>query len=284
MTACSRNAYSLRLRESQEALKLLGRHPVATAREALDNYLRWPAPAWRLRGYRQAPVGSMSFTLGPGGLFAPILFYRELRARNWENNVISFIETNLRSGQVFFDVGAWIGVYSLLASQLVGEEGKVHAFEPDHVAREWLIRNLDANKVSNVRVMPFAVSNRTGRKLMDCRPWSSSSRVLDESPSGKTVNAEATTLDEFSASIGRFPDMIKIDVEGHEIEVAEGGPQTVGRPETTVILELHSELLRRRGMDPAMFVHRLESMRGTRAVYLDRGTRIAFPAGASKSL
>lgn len=187
--------------------------------------------------------------------------------------MINFIEANLTSGQMFVDVGAWIGVYSMLAAQLVGETGRVYAFEPDPLARQSLRRNL-ANNVSRVEVLPLALSNRVGFKTMELS-GNSGSRILDETSISKSPNfirklkVEATTLDEFLASIGQIPDIIKIDVEGHEIEVIEGALQTLRDHRTTIIMEVHDVMLRPRGVDPDIFIHRIECALGTRAICLD---------------
>jgi hypothetical protein len=56
--------------------------------------------------------------------------------------------------------------------------------------------------------------------------------------------------------------MVKVDVEGHEVEVIEGGMQTFHSSETTLILEVHNRILRDRGIDPAAFIEQIESLRG----------------------
>ena len=66
-------------------------------------------------------------------------------------------------GDVFFDLGAYVGPFTLLAARLVGPEGRVVAFEPDPRARAVLERNLAANGVANVTVVPCAVGDRHGK-------------------------------------------------------------------------------------------------------------------------
>jgi FkbM family methyltransferase len=202
--------------------------------------------------------------------------------------VIEFIEANLREGQTFIDVGAYVGVYSLLASRLVGRRGKVYAFEPDAAAREFCQRNLKMNKVFNVDLMRFAISNRTGPKVMSYLPCSSGSQILEDVPSseamnvqGKSLTIEATSLDDFCAKTLLIPDMVKVDVEGHEVEVIEGGMRTFRSSKTTLILEVHNRILRDRGIDPAAFIHQIESLRGTQASHLD--TRNGFPSGSTNT-
>jgi FkbM family methyltransferase len=266
----------------------LAKAPLASVRMFLEDYLKWPAPAWRLAGYCKVPIGTRSFKLSTG-LLAPIQFYRALRARSWkENDVVEFIEANLKEGQTFIDVGAYVGVYSLLAARIVGHQGKVYAFEPDAAARDFCQRNLRMNKVFNVDLMRLAISNRTGPRVMSYLPCSTGNRILDDVCSSEAMNVqgkpaivEATTLDDFCAKTVLIPDMVKVDVEGHEVEVIEGGMQTLRSSKTTLILEVHNRILHDRGIDPAAFIHWIESLRGTQASHLD--TRNGFPSGSTNT-
>jgi FkbM family methyltransferase len=164
----------------------------------LEDYLKWPAAAWRLRGYCKVPIGTRSFKLS-SGLLAPIQFYRALHARSWkENAVVEFIEANLKEGQTFIDLGAGFGVYSLLASRIVGHQGKVYAFEPDATAREFCQRNMKMNEVCNVALMRLAISNRTGLRVISNFPGSAN-QILEDVASSQSEGTivEATTLDDF---------------------------------------------------------------------------------------
>lgn len=238
-------------------------------KEVWTGLLKWPAPAWRLLGYRKAPLGQRFFKLVRFKV-TPVPTYHELREGTWEPDVINFIETHLRAGQTFVDVGAWIGLYSLLSSLLVGEKGKVYAFEPEPTSRRFLEKNLKANRANNVTVLPYALSSTGGNRLMDHKPGSSLARVYsnDECRLEDAVSVEVMTLDDFFRH-HEVPDMIKIDVEGHENEVLKGGLEILRNPKTTVIIELHSILLRRFGVDPAEFIHQLELLRGRKAICLE---------------
>jgi FkbM family methyltransferase len=248
----------------------------------LENYLRWPAPVWRLKGYCEVPIGNRSFRLS-SGLLAPIEFYRALRARSWkENAVVEFIEPNLKEGEIFIDIGAGFGVYSLLASRIVGHQGKVYAFEPDAAAAEFCQRNLRMNKVFNVDLMRLAISNRTGPRVISNFPGSAN-QILEDVPSAQSEGTlvEATTLDDFCAKRGLIPNMVKVDVEGHEVEVIEGGMQTLRKSKTALILEVHDRILHDRGIDPAAFIHQTECVCGSQACHLD--TRTGYPASSTNT-
>src|SRR5690606_21751529 len=107
----------------------------------------------------QGPLRGMRFVLGAGaggGGGASVYFNLV------EPDQTRRIADSLRPGPVFFDVGANVGYYSLLASRKVGREGRVIAFEPllDNVSH--LYRHVRLNRLQNVEVLPVACSNRVG--------------------------------------------------------------------------------------------------------------------------
>jgi FkbM family methyltransferase len=127
----------------------------------------------------------------------------------------------LRPGDTFWDVGAHIGFFSLIASRLVLPSGHVHAFEPYGPSRARLRTNLELNNVGNVSVHGEAVAAKPGiAKLYEAREtpmWS----LVREMGEGRSIDVSCTTLDEQADIIGK-PTLIKVDVEGVEVEVLRG--------------------------------------------------------------
>ena len=80
----------------------------------------------------------------------------------WEWNTTEFIKERLGEGQVFIDVGAHVGYYSILASDIVGDKGQVFSFEPSENNNEFLVDNLKDNKCENVNVLKLGLSNTEG--------------------------------------------------------------------------------------------------------------------------
>src|SRR4051794_35401716 len=107
----------------------------------------------------------------------------------WE---MAFIEAYLRDGDVAVDVGANVGVYTLLMARCVGSKGLVIACEPDPINVRRLQRNLALNQLTNVRVEPVAVGARTERVRFEVGQDSTGRVTLD--PSGHEV--ALTTLNE----------------------------------------------------------------------------------------
>lgn len=82
--------------------------------------------------------------------------------REFEPDISEFLKRVLRSGMVFFDVGANIGHFTLLAAKLVTDKGKVHAFEPSTTEYSKLLSNLRLNRLYNVVANQMAVANTDG--------------------------------------------------------------------------------------------------------------------------
>jgi FkbM family methyltransferase len=166
----------------------------------------------------------------------------------------------VRSGDTVFDVGANLGVYSLLFSRLVGRRGRVHAFEPgpptfaalnNHLEREGPCRNLKAN--------PLAVGAAAGTATLylpgDDHGQASLSRQTAGSWTAAPEVAEfavpMTTLDAYAAerNVARV-DLIKIDVEGGELGVLQGAARLLARDHPLLHLEVSYGWARAFGYGP----------------------------------
>ena len=96
--------------------------------------------------------------------FDPVWRWIEKGVR--EPGVLKFVQDRIGRGSTVFDVGAHVGEWTLLFSELVGPSGRVVAFEPDPVARASLKKNLEMNGISNVTVEEACVSDKTGKALL----------------------------------------------------------------------------------------------------------------------
>ena len=146
----------------------------------------------------------------------------------------------LRDGSVCFDGGANFGFYSLLARFLVGERGSVHAFEPASFAFSFLQKNL--GNANNAKLVQAAVSDSNGIiQFAQLSPISSGfSRVATagNAPSkAELISVRCLRLDTYCADTGVMPDLVKLDVEGHELAALRGMEGTISTGQPFIILE-----------------------------------------------
>jgi FkbM family methyltransferase len=169
--------------------------------------------------------------------------HKEMLAGRYEPQVERAIQQLLAGGDTAFDVGAHLGYFSLTMATRVGGSGRVVAFEPDPVVAGQLQRNLglqDHPLETVVVPLVAAVGARSGRVPFACGADSSTGRL---SGTGG-VEVEVTTLDEAVERFGE-PRLVKVDVEGAELEVLRGGRRLLGRRSATFVVETHSEELER---------------------------------------
>jgi FkbM family methyltransferase len=157
----------------------------------------------------------------------------------------------LKPGHTFYDLGANAGFFSLLASRIVGKSGRVFAFEPLAENVDSIRIQIQLNEVTNCEIVTKAVSDRCGKCGFAYAENNSQSKL---SPDGidhyngepAVLSVETTTLNAF-AEAHPAPRVIKMDVEGAEVEVLEGASQLLrSKTPPVFIIELHgSENARR---------------------------------------
>jgi len=181
------------------------------------------------------------------------LFYKKLRLRNLISNTdfdqpeFHLIKTLLQiRPTTAIDAGASFGVYSAFMSRYCNT---VHAFEPVPLSFSILSYQLIRNQIKNVVAHQSALSDRTGQRTMHIPKMSGTInyyRAGFETRSQEdtlTVEVASTTLDKFSEKISDCT-FIKIDVEGHEQKVLNGGMNTINSYKPSLLIELndpHSE-------------------------------------------
>jgi FkbM family methyltransferase len=160
----------------------------------------------------------------------------------FEPDEINIVRKLVKPGDVFFDVGASIGVYSLIASQLVGSSGTVHGFEPASYAYEVLLKNVKLNGITNVVANQIAVSEQTGETEFFLN-LDSGLASLGQTGRGQVVGTEkvlSISLDEYvkQPKISQI-NFLKVDVEGYEGHVLRGARHLIERQqELTILCEL----------------------------------------------
>lgn len=163
----------------------------------------------------------------------------------WER---CFVRRFLKPGDIFLDIGANIGLFTLIAGQTVGPNGQVHAFEPCTTTYERLQANVQLNRLENVILNRLALSDTGEYRNLNAyengyAAWNSLAPAI-EGVSQNSEQVECMSLDNYIASkpqIGSIA-LAKIDVEGWESRVLQGGQETFSALHApTLLIEFNDE-------------------------------------------
>jgi FkbM family methyltransferase len=205
-----------RLRERPDFRK----SPVRALARRLFWRLRWMASErpWRLK------LGPDLHLLTPKCGAGALIYYLGYS----EPETAHFVRRFLKPGMVFWDVGAHIGEYSLMASRVVGPSGHVEAFEPQSDTFAYLTANIGTNHLTNVTPHESAVADTSqARRFTIAKEPSLSHLALGESIG---VPVSTTTLDFVMSRSERTPHIVKVDVEGAEMLVLLGARDLLALP------------------------------------------------------
>ena len=197
------------------------------------SYLLVPSQKMRTLRVRSGPGRGLLFELNP-----------RWETPTWDGSyelaVQQVLQERLKEGSVFYDVGANIGFYSLLAAR---QRAQVFAFEPDVQNAESLERHVRLNsfgaKIEIIRVAVFSTSGFVTLEPADSTKGHGNAHVGPNiENSHPTVKVPCTTLDDFTRE-HLVPDTIKIDVEGAESNVLKGAEKLFTQSRPHLICEVH---------------------------------------------
>lgn len=202
----------------------------------------------------------------PGGETVRVL--PEYRHIGWNAVEYAAFRAAAAPGGIALDVGANVGAYALLFGGWMRPGGRVYAFEPSPGAYDGLRRHVELNGLTDVvRPVRAAVADAEGTAALAGADQQGTSRLAHPEEGGTMV--ETTTIDGFCAREGIMPTLIKIDVEGWELEALRGARGTIARggDGLAVFVEMHPTAWRERGL-PADAVRAELDRQGLRAVPL----------------
>jgi FkbM family methyltransferase len=161
-----------------------------------------------------------------------------------ERRELEIVRDHLRSGMTFYDVGANIGIFSMMAARVVGPSGQVVSFEADPEIAERLKEHARRNCFSWVNVEQKAAWRESGKVMFErvdasVSPDRGVGHVVD-SKNDQVVTLDAIALDDCTPKY-RPPDFIKCDVEGAESDVFQGARRLLEKPRPRILCEIHSE-------------------------------------------
>jgi len=149
--------------------------------------------------------------------------------KKYEEGTVKVFKSILRKGMIVVDVGACTGFYSLIASKIIGKDGKVFAFEPHPINYIYLKESIEANRFNNIIPINKAILDRKGIIKL----FYSKDNIADHSivitENREYIEVEGISLDDFCKENNIVPDVIKMDIEGAELLALKGMRRTIKR-------------------------------------------------------
>ncbi len=185
-----------------------------------------------------------------GLLVAESVGWTCFRAGVWDPHVEACIRSVLRPGQTAIDVGANAGYLTAVMAQCVGPAGRVFAFEPVPETFELLTLCRSLNGYANVE--PFAVALGAVDGSADItfdKAHSGLATMHADNVSGETRRVRMRSLDAMVAAgeVASDPDLIKVDVEGHELDALRGARETIAAASPAIVFEYNERAARAAG-------------------------------------
>lgn len=189
----------------------------------------------------------------------------------YEPRLTALLKELIEPGMVVVDGGANVGCFTMLAAKLVGEAGRVYAFEPVPQTFELLRRGVELNGYRNVTATCAALSDRAGTETLHLdrtNLGAPSFRAGNVADRGGAVEVPTVALDEFLAGREERIDLLKLDTQGAEGLVLAGARRLLGGEGLRVVMEFWPAGLRNLGSDPAALLGGLRRQ-GFELLWLD---------------
>lgn len=210
---------------------LLNRYPLMYGQDRLSSVLNLPIPD-KNNAICKIKNFPLFINYNPKTYLGRQLFYFGC----YEPGICNVVSKLLSPGDVFLDVGANYGLYSLIAAHIVGNTGRVIAFEPQKKLREFINNSLKINNFNNVDVSHYGLSDiEYSGKLLHPSTTNDGQATLKISSNEKCFDSELIpirTLDSFlkNSNINKISGL-KIDIEGAELRALIGAMSIFSRNE-----------------------------------------------------
>jgi FkbM family methyltransferase len=202
--------------------------------------LKWAQRTFRPRVIKKTVEG-MTFDFYVADAESAIWNDTGTGATPWKE--MKFITERLVStGDLVFDCGAHHGLTTLAFSEMVGETGRVVAFEPHPANIDIIRKNMALNHRTNVVVEGYALGSARGTVCLRDK----SNASIAWRPKTEGISVEMVSLDQYAAQRGIHPTFVKVDVEGYEAEVLRGATSIL-RTCPKLAIEVHAPALSRYG-------------------------------------
>ena len=207
---------------------------------------------WRLGLKKQYAIRvfeNQTFNFNHFGVITELLYVNEPLVRDkkgFEYETLKKFTEQVRPNDTILDIGANIGLFSILGSKLVGTQGKVISFEPSRNTFEACKQNLALNGCSNVKIEQLALGDTEGSIFMGKADNDALNFVDPNNANGEEVPLK--TLDNYLKINGiQKVDFIKIDIEGAEFLCFKGATELLKTHKPKIIMECNEQWCKRFG-------------------------------------
>ncbi|WP_414550955.1 FkbM family methyltransferase [Anabaena sp. CCY 0017] len=167
--------------------------------------------------------------------------------RRWDVNselaALKSLQQYLQPNDIFIDVGANFGLHTLYAAKLLEHQGQVFAFEPVISNLKLLQRNITLNSLNQrVTIVSKAVSNSRQKSIsfyLPSKDMTVTASLNQTSDNSLEIEVENTRLDDYWQAVDLAIKLIKIDVEGAELEVLRGAENILKKWHPVLVIEVH---------------------------------------------
>lgn len=175
----------------------------------------------------------------------------------WEKYTTQIFKEVVKNGDVVIDAGANMGYYTLLASRLVGAEGKVYSFEPEDNNYDMLCRNIKLNGYANIITEKKAVGDKTCTLSLYLDDEDIGSHSLYGDRRQRSVKVDVIRLDEYFKN-RNIINIVKLDIEGAEYLAMKGMQNIIKRNnDIKIFIEINLPCLIRSGVNPVEIISEL---------------------------
>lgn len=161
-----------------------------------------------------------------------------IQSRSYEPHVTKIIKNILRENHVFLDIGANVGYFTMLASTITKNKGKVIAFEPNPQNLQLIYSSIQTNQFNNIDIYPFAASDK--KTILRFLNVGSNACVVGHNASYQKNECfvQSVILDDILKDEPQI-DLIKIDIEGHEPFAIKGMTNIIKKYRPNILAEFH---------------------------------------------
>ena len=244
---------------------------------------------------------TVKYGLASGVKFNAGAYNPDTSLGTYEMPVQKALSQYLKSENIFYDIGANVGFFTILGAKLVDSGGHVYAFEPEAKNAVTLRRNAKLNNFAHVTVIEKAVSRTTGTEKLCLTEYCGSNALASSDNSSQQLESELPSFlkvkeritvntvsidDLLQDNKTKPPTLVKIDVEGAEMEVLQGMSQTLKKWQPIIIYEVDDKnqdglLNKRKKVDDFLLSHgyKIESLAPSYlGISWNVGHAIAIPA------